>query len=227
MLKYRHPQLGRAKKLDIRKGGIGTVLVWQAQLHDLVSYLNRSEKPGVKRVLDILALMHELESIEPPVFSERIEGPMMVEIAGRFEPNPLLKKIAPEKYHLQLRIDRIQGSINRKLARYRFWPSAFLFHGSPWTVTWSPLKAGTGCQMGEMQALEVILNLARSGYLNRMRRCVCCHNWLYAQFRHQTFCSLKCQQKQYTQTEEFKAKRRGYMRRYYQQNFASTSRRRR
>jgi len=223
MLRYKHPKLGRPQRLDIRKGGVGSVLVWEEELRELVGYLNSSASPGVKRVLNILTLMHEVESVEPPVFSERIEGPMMVVRAGRPELNPILKKIAPEKYHLQQRIDSLQHSINRKLARYRFWPHASQ-HDRTWVVTWSPRRPGTRYEMGEMQALEVVINLARAGYLNRLRRCIQCQKWLYAKVRHQTFCSMKCQQKQHAQTEEFKEKRRDYMRRYYHKNFSGKAR---
>src|SRR5438105_7285882 len=131
--------------------------------------------------------MQELESIEPPVFSERIEGPVLVARAGRSEINPAFNKIAPRKYHLQLRIDGLLRSINKKLARYRCWPYALPPHGGTWVVIWSPRRPAAGYEMGELQALEDILNLARAGYLNRLRRCVRCQKWLYAKFRHQSF----------------------------------------
>src|SRR5438309_1319952 len=117
MFKYKHPELGRGQKLDVRKGAVGTVVVWEAQLNELTGYLNRGGNPGSKRVLEIINLMQELESIEPPVFSERIEGPVLVARAGRSEINPAFNKIAPRKYHLQLRIDGLLRSINKKLAR--------------------------------------------------------------------------------------------------------------
>ena len=130
MFKYKHPELGRGQKLDVRKGGVGTVVVWESQLNELAGYLNRAGSPGSKRVLEVIHLMQELEGIEPPVFSERIEGPMLVARAGRSEINPAFKKIAPQKYHLQLRIDGLLRSINKKLARYRCWPYALQPHGA-------------------------------------------------------------------------------------------------
>ena len=78
--------------------------------------------------------------------------------------------------------------------------------------------------MTPTEALEMILKLTQIGYLTRLRRCALCQEWLYAKFRHQTFCSMRCQQKRYTRTEEFKAKRRAYMRRYYRTNFAGKPR---
>jgi hypothetical protein len=220
MLKYRHPDLGRFEKLDIRKGGIATILVSEKELGELTTYMNGSGMPGRNRILDILHDMQRLESIEPAVFSERIEGSLRVERKGRFEPNPKFKKVAPEKYRVQLEIDRLQASINERLARYRFWPHVLSPHQARWVVAWSPKRRGAGYEMGEEKALEIILNLARAAHLNRLRTCTHCQRWLYAKFRHQTFCSTKCQQLQYTQTEEFKANRRLYMRRYYQENFS-------
>ena len=65
------------------------------------------------------------------------------------------------------------------------------------------------------EALEVILRLTQIGYLDRLRHCAYCNTWLYAKFRHQTFCSVTCQQKKYTQTDQWRAHRREYMREYY------------
>jgi len=216
--------MGRFEKLDIRQGGIATILVSEKELGNLAAYLNGSGVPGRLRILDILLDMQQLERIEPPVFSEQIEGPLIVERKGRFGPNPAFKKVAPEKYRVQLEKDQLHASINKRLARYRFWPYVSSPHQGRWVVALSPKRPGTKYEMGEAQALEIIINLARAAHLGRLRTCTRCQRWLYAKFRHQTFCSMKCQQMQYTRTEEFKAKRRLYMRRYYQENFSGRPR---
>lgn len=224
MLKYRDPELGRFEKLDISRGGIATIVVSEKELGDLVAYLNGSGLPGRKRILAVLNDMQKLERIEPPMFSEQIEGPLTVVRKGRIEPSPAFKKVAPEKYRVALEINELQASINSRLARYRFWPYVLSPHQARWVVALSPKRPGTKYEMGEVQALEMILNLARAAHLNRLRTCTRCERWLYAKFRHQTFCSTKCQQMQYTRTEEFRAKRRLYMRRYYQENLSGRPR---
>lgn len=226
MLKrYRYPELDHFLRLDLRKSSVGTALVPDAALAGLVQYLNEAkpERKG-KRIVQILQEMLELEKLEPPVWSERIDGPMMVMKGGKAVPNPLLRKVAPEKYKLQLEIEKRKSVLNRELARYRFLPFVSPHWGGRWLLIWqiqSRVPKKVKLHRGVMElhdgtALQMILDLARAGYLNRLRRCSACRRWLYAKFRHQNFCSTKCQQKHYTQSEEWKAHRREYMRRYYQ-----------
>lgn len=226
MLKrYRHPDLGHFHRLDLRKSSVGTALVPDAALAGLVRYLNEAEREREgKRIIQILQEMLELENIEPPVWSESIDGPMMVIKGGKAVPNPLLRKAAPEKYKLQLEIEKRKSVLNRELARYRFLPFASPHWEGRWLLIWQiqlrerkKRKPHRGVmELDDGTALQMILDLARAGYLNRLRRCSHCRRWLYAKFRHQNFCSTKCQQKHYTQSEEWKAHRREYMRRYYQ-----------
>ena len=226
MLKrYRHPELGYFNKLDLRKSSVGIALVPDAALAGLVQYLNEAEaERESKRIIRILEEMLELEKIEPPVWSESIDGPMMVMKGGMSVPNPLFRKVAPEKYKLQLEIEKRISVLNRELARHRFLPFAFPHWGGRWLLIWqiqSRARKKVRLHRGVMElddgrALQMILDLARAGYLNRLRRCSHCRRWLYAKFRHQHFCSTKCQQKHYTQSEEWKAHRREYMRHYYQ-----------
>jgi hypothetical protein len=226
MLKYSHPTLGRFKRFSYARGsGIGGVYVSELELEGLLGYLNEATTPDQKRILGILQQMQELGGLEPPQFTERIDGPLMVEGADGINlPNPELEKVAPEKYRRQLDIDLRQAALNKELSRYRFIPYACTPTGAnKWFVTWQrlqeqPNRLDEG--MTEGRALELILNLARAGNLHRLRHCTHCQLWLYANFRHQEFCSNKCQQKHYTQSEDWKAHRREYMRDYYRNNYA-------
>lgn len=223
--RYRHPELGHFHRLDLRKSSVGTAFVPDAALAGLVHYLNEADAEGEgRRIIQILQEMLELEKIEPPVWSESIDGPMMVMKGGKAVPNPLLRKVAPEKYKLQLEIEKRKFVLNRELARYRFLPFASPRWGGRWLLIWQIqprarkkliLRRGV-LELDDGTALQMILDLARAGYLTRLRRCSHCRRWVYAKFRHQNFCSTKCQQKHYTQSEEWKAHRREYMRRYYQ-----------
>jgi hypothetical protein len=223
MLKYRHPQLGHFEQLTSAKGSgsDGGVIVSELELKALTHYLNAAKTPEQKKIVGILEQMRQLGEIEPPVWGERFDGPAMVEKDGLTLPNPAFEKVAPEKYRLQVEIERRKAALNRELARYRFTPYAYTTGPNRWTVIWwrereRPEWPG---EMTEGQALELILNLARYRHLNRLRHCSHCRSWLYAKFRHQNFCSMKCQQKQYTQSDEWKEHRRKYMRNYYRDHF--------
>jgi hypothetical protein len=127
----------------------------------------------------------------------------------------------------EIRADKMDGplnELNRDLSRYLFRPLVSPtydanWHPTRWLLTWYSGRPGRK-PIGKSWPLDRIFDLARAGQLSRLRRCSRCRNWLYAKFRHQSFCSLKCQQKHYTETEAFKAHRRQYMRDRYQQLFA-------
>jgi hypothetical protein len=233
--RYRHPELREYHQLDIRKGGIGTVVVSDAELAGLVGYLNDGEKSNEgKRVLRIVEEMLAIEKIEPPLWGETKEEmdfstgsnarAMMLIRRGRSVPHPLLRKISPEKYQRQLDIDERNLRLNRELARNRFLPNVWLGARRRWVVMWQvrsrppkTLRVNRGSiELSAGGAIQMILDLGRAGYLNRLRRCSFCHKWIYAKFRHQNYCSTQCQQTHYAQSPEWKAKRRDYMRQYRQ-----------
>ena len=139
--------------------------------------------------------MQDLAKIEPPIFNEKILGPIIV---GN-SPNPAFEKVTPEKYRLHLEIERRKDVLNTELAQYRF--TVYVFTGpgkNKLVVTWyrdwrneiEPQKPPY--KLIEGQTLELVLNLARSGRVDRLRRCAHCNNSLYARFQHQHFCSTKC-----------------------------------
>ena len=222
------PVFGEYHPLDL--GGVGTVMVSDAEIRGLIQYLNDAQSHGADRtVLELLEQMLELDKMDRPLWGETKEEreiPMMVTKAGRTVPNPALKKITPEKYRQELAITEKTHQINVTLRKYRFQPRAWsIGERRPWTVMWDALpnaskkaKFRSGVvELNDGMALRMILDFARAGYLSRLRRCLHCRNWLFAKFRHQDFCSTKCQQKHYAKSPEWKAKRRDYMRRYRQQ----------
>jgi len=225
--RHSHPILGKFHKLDVSKGNIATALVPDALLSELIKHLNMPEprpKSRIGSAVRILEEMLELEDIEPPVWSENVDRPIIVMADGRKSLNPSLKRIAPAKYQLQLEIDKRESLVNRQLARYRFLPHASPHGtGGRWRVTWEIIsprvsnrdRTGLGQDaLPEGLVLQLILDFARAGYLNRLRRCSNCRKWLYARFRHQTYCSTKCQQIHYTHSDEWRRKRREYMQEY-------------
>lgn len=134
----------------------------------------------------------------------------------------------PKRYQIHWEIEKRTAMLQRELSKYRFTPHAEVAMGgggqgpSQWAVWWQgDLDASEKqLRMRPGEVLELILKLTQVGDLTRLRRCIQCQKWLFARFRHQTFCSTKCQQKNYTKSEQFKAHRRRYMRDYYRDNYA-------
>jgi len=67
---------------------------------------------------------------------------------------------------------------------------------------------------GEQVAVWSLTDLASKGLLNMVQQCGC-GQWFFARRADQKACSPKCRHKNYEQTDEFKTKRREYMREYY------------
>ncbi len=226
--RFRHPTLGEFHRIDVSKGSIGTTHVSDAELAGLVRYLNEAEtRTEGDRIIRIVQEMLKLQKIEEPVWGETKEEndfssgpnarPMMVTRGGMGVINPLLKRISPEKYRRQREIERRKFLLNHELARYHFFPYTLCCKGQ-WSVIWripSRVRLRHGeLQFDEAAVLQMILDLARARYLDRLRRCSHCRQWLYAKYRHQSFCSTSCQQKYYRHSEERRTYRREYMRRY-------------
>jgi hypothetical protein len=186
---------------------------------DFAKFLNETRTHSGKRIIHILEQMLDLEQISRP-----IKGVVWADLS--------LKKSDPERFNMLREIQKKNAYLKKELRGYRFIPCAAVIVGgggigaSEWGAywRWSSKKYEKHLRLSAGQALQVMLKLTQIGYLNRLRHCAHCGKWLYARFRHQSFCSVKCQQKQYTQSEEWKTHRRAYMRRYYQKNFSGKPR---
>jgi hypothetical protein len=191
-------------------------------LSGLIKFLNQTETSRGKKIVMILEKMLELEEMTRPIKPEEPIGAAVE-----------WKKTDPKKYELHWEIEKRRAMLQRELSKYRFTPRAEVAMGgggkgpSVWVAWW---KGNSGSRweehlrMNASEALELILKLTQVAELSRLRRCTQCQKWLFAKFRHQYFCSTKCQQKNYTQSEAWKAHRRAYMRRYYQKNFSGKPR---
>lgn len=112
-------------------------------------------------------------------------------------------------------IERKQSLLARELSKYRFVPYLSPTGAGAWTMEWQVVRVGRQSSSRiETIALQLILSYATAGDLNRFRKCSDCSRWMYAKFRHQVFCSTKCQQRNYGKSEEWKLHRRNYMRKY-------------
>lgn len=223
--RYRDSKLGELHKLDLTKSYVGTSIVPDAALNGLVAFLNRGKAhTESNRIVQILEQMQVLEKMKEPVWGETEEEQRVEPFLVQGEVNPRLKTIAPEKYKTQAEFEARKRWVNQQLALNRFLPHVWPSSLGKWIVVWQiqsrapkryRLRPGV-LDMDDGSSIQLILDLARAGYLNRLRRCHCCRQWLYARFKHQNYCSTKCQQKHYAQSPDWKAKRRDYMREYRQ-----------
>jgi hypothetical protein len=186
-------------------------------ISDLIEFLNKTATRPGKKIVTILEMMLEIEMMTRPI---KPEEPMIAAVEW--------EKTDPNKYELHWEIEKRRALLERELSRYRFTPRAEVAMGgggkgpSVWAAWWKGDDSGREehLRMTAPEALELILKLTQVGDLARLRRCTQCRKWLFARFRHQNFCSQKCQQKSYTQSDAWKMHRRAYMRRYYQKNFS-------
>jgi hypothetical protein len=215
MLERDQRRLERLSRINIDSGLIPTYTL----LRDLVQFLNQVTAPRGKRVVMIVEKMLELEAMTRPI---KPEEPM-------FGAAVEWERTAPKKYELHMEIEKRRDLLEKELSRYRFTPRAEVVMGgggkgpSVWAAWWkgdAPSKPELHPRMTASEALVLILKVIQVGDLTRLRRCIQCQKWLFARSRHQTFCSTKCQQKSYTQSDTWKEHRRAYMRRYYRKNFS-------
>lgn len=219
--RFRSAEFGEYHPLEV--GSVATVMVSDAEIKGLIHYLDKAQSEGADRtILELLEQMLELDLMDRPGWGETAEERQVPIMTGSGL-NPALKKISPQKYQQESLVTEKTNHINRELRKYRFLPRIWSIGAfKSWTVLWDVLpnratkaRLRKGLyELNDGMALRMILDFARAGCLTRLRRCLRCHKWLYARFRHQDFCSTKCQQKHYATSPEWKAKRRDYMRRY-------------
>ena len=212
MLNRDEHRVDRLAGVNIDSGLLPT----EHQLRDLILFLNHAKTSRGKNIVTILEKMLELEEMTRPISPEELMGFVPVE----------WERTDPKKYEIHCEIEKRRVLLERELRRYRFTPRAEVAMGgggkgpSVWAAWWKGdgSRSEKGLRMTASDALVLILKLTQVGDLTRLRRCSQCQKWLFARFRHQAFCSTKCQQKNYTQSDKWKAKRRAYMRDYYQRN---------
>jgi hypothetical protein len=180
---------------------------------DLPKFLNDTRTAIGRRIVRILELMLELERMTSP-------------LDGVVWPNMSLKRTDPVRFKLLCEIADKNALLLKELSKFKFTPRADVCVGgsggpTEWAAwwRWSNKIIEKHLRMDAGEALQIILKLTQIGCLTRLRRCAHCHRWLYARFRHQMFCSGRCQQKNYTKSEQFKAHRRRYMRDYYRKTY--------
>jgi len=190
-------------KLSFAKDSSPTeILISDLELKGLLYYLNVGTSREQRRVIGILEQMLLLSGVEQHPTNRQSKGQLKSDVVN------------------------LANTLNQQLARYRFTPRVH-YSGArnlaiAWDRDWRKQYRAliTPAQLYETQAIDYILGLVRSRRIHLLRRCTQCREWLFARSRNQKFCSFKCQQKDYTQSESWKSHRREYMREYYKANYA-------
>jgi hypothetical protein len=212
---YQQRRIGKDPKAAPSVIAVGTTM------GGFLGYLKEAEKQRGNKIVSILKLMQELESADKPssgVIREerdvRNSDSSTYSRAGIPVPNARLRKTALSKYEKDLDPAHKEFLLYRELSRYRFVPRPELRRRG-WVMNWQ-ITRRTKQAWSDIEgiALEMILEFAIAKRLNRLRKCSNCSEWIFAKFRHQMYCSTKCQQKHYGQSEESKRYRREYMKRY-------------
>jgi hypothetical protein len=109
------------------------------------------------------------------------------------------------------RVGRLADELNARLSEY---PTITIF--SPDYDSWLIEDGAMGGKYpdGESLAVHSVIRLAETRLFYRIADCEC-GRWFFSRFAHQHFCSERCRKRHHEQSEEYKAGRREYMRRYY------------
>jgi hypothetical protein len=105
--------------------------------------------------------------------------------------------------------------LNETLAKFTYAPQIDL-HEFPdgERVSWFLVTEDSLMGLLSVQ-VRCVVQLIGQGTILRIRRCKQCTSWFFAHFSHQEFCKTSCRIKHFAGTEEFKEKRRKYMRKYH------------
>lgn len=182
----------------------------QIEANEILPWLNRpSKNPSQRRINELLAAIHSFHAVSFPSDS----GLSGVEFKGKFRMARML--LVKQKEDIKL-ASHAMRRIDRVMSGYVLTP----FLGNPtevgWQIRWfPPVRRHVSKQRKtEIFVLLNILELAREGQIERLRKCDECAKWHFAKFKHQRFCSAQCQQKHYKKSPEWKTYRLAYMRRY-------------
>jgi hypothetical protein len=136
-------------------------------------------------------------------------------------------KLRPTKVQAEntARLAVLSRRLDAALRRYRFSPQRRAKASGGWGFGWKHsisagaldiVLSGEGdtLRVTEGDAVLRLLRIIEEGHFHRLRKCHYCSKWLFARFKHQRYCGKKCQMTAYKSTQEWKTKRRKYMRDY-------------
>jgi hypothetical protein len=186
----------------------------QSQAAWLIAWLNDARRsPRAQKSYKRLSKLHEL----------LLEAS---KLASAFQSVESIPK-AREHAAFVINAEKLREQVNGVLCFYRLQPYVRELRLSQrrWLMGWAaPGRVtfdaripdstipGFHHRFGEPDAVMRLIELSQSSYLDRVRTCKQCGTWFYAKFAHGRFCKVSCQQENFRTSEEFRKKRREYMR---------------
>jgi hypothetical protein len=166
-----------------------------------------------------------------PVHSPSPANPAYEEVCGLIDklrgleetlkahPIATVPKRGPSRYLPDSPGALLRNAINAVLGRYQFVPTLNVVGKRNVRLGWVPAMSESEQRktLGKASMIQVLCTLADDGALSRLRHCGSsdCGRWFMADRRNKEFCSVKCRRRHQASSEEFKAKRREYMKQNY------------
>jgi hypothetical protein len=181
---------------------------------DLLAWASTTKSEGAARISAILKLIVELEDLS-------LKNGNKKEHTFVWRGRAFTARVNMGRGSYPERSDRevqLAHELNLRLLRYKLSPQYWVTLGDyPIFGWWSGKNRpkdeedpAEDASFTEEDAIVAIVDLARAGFLCKIRRCHC-EDWFFASFAHQKFCCVRCQQKYYRSSEDYKAMRRSYM----------------
>jgi hypothetical protein len=123
--------------------------------------------------------------------------------------------VASKKKKLPLEFWASHQRLNEMLATFTCAPQIYLEEppdGDP--LIWSVVAEESPVALLSIQ-VRWVLQLIAQRAIHKVRKCQQCSAWFFARRLDQQFCKASCRRKHFETTEEFKATRRQYMRKWY------------
>jgi hypothetical protein len=109
-------------------------------------------------------------------------------------------------------VGAMRDKVNRLLANEK-WAPGITVRFPDFSIEEFP-QFGAEKRSFRRMAAWLLLGKLRSGEVQRFRRCEDCTRWFFAKTDHQRFCKSSCRQRYASHSDEYKAKRRAFMRGY-------------
>jgi hypothetical protein len=179
-------------------------------------------RQAAKRVSALLLNMKEMNEIRHSLAASP-SASKSFEITGEFA----WPQVAFQKRELEIlntRGRRLAAEVNKQLCLYRWSPGISTPHFEQMFGEHPQWNERSEAEYQEKVAIQCLLDELCEGRINRFRVCRQCNRWFYAVAHHQISCSEACRKKHAATSEDFKAKRQEYMKKYRKQELARNRR---
>jgi hypothetical protein len=195
---------------------------WDWVIWGLNGDIQSDWKHAAKRVSSLVLNMKELDAIRETLAGEDSK-------AGSFESTNVFfwPMFAFQNNELELLNNRgrqLSTKVNRQLRFYKWSPGITTPRFEERFREHPQFSERPEAAYQEKVAVLLLLDELCEGRINRFRVCRQCERWFYGVAAHQISCSEACRKKYGSTSEDFKAKRREYMKKYRKQEQAKNKR---